>query len=54
LLGDTGIVNDVGILFTELIKDDGTKVLIPSNLIIGNKIYILPPKNQPQGNSTKS
>ena len=54
LLGDTGIVNDVGILFTELIKDDGIKVLIPSNLIIGNKIYILPPKNQPQGNSTKS
>jgi len=33
-------VNDIGILFTELIKDDGTKVLIPSNLIIGNKIYI--------------
>jgi len=54
LLGDTGIVNDVGILFTELIKDDGTKVLVPSNLIIGNKIYILPPKNQLQGNSTKS
>jgi small-conductance mechanosensitive channel len=54
ILGDTGIVNDIGILFTELIKDDGTKVLIPSNLIIGNKIYIMPPKNQSHGDSTKS
>lgn len=43
--GDTGTVDDVGILFTEITKDDGTKVLIPSNIIIGNKIY-LPPRPQ--------
>jgi small-conductance mechanosensitive channel len=47
LLGEDGIVNDVAILFTEVIKNDGSKVLIPNNSIIGNKIYILP-KNQPQ------
>jgi len=47
LLGEDGIVNDVAILFTEVIKSDGTKVLIPNNSIIGNKIYLLP-KQQPQ------
>ncbi|MFP3173540.1 MAG: mechanosensitive ion channel [Vulcanisaeta sp.] len=47
LLGEDGIVNDVAILFTEVIKGDGSKVLIPNNSIIGNKIYILP-KQQPQ------
>lgn len=46
LLGDTGVVTEVSILFTELLKDDGTRVLIPSNMIIGNKIYILPKKAQ--------
>ncbi len=49
VLGDTGIVKDIGILFTEIIKDDNSKVVIPSNLIINNKVYILtkpasPPK----------
>jgi small-conductance mechanosensitive channel len=48
LLGEDGIVNDVTILFTEVIKSDGTKVLIPNNSIIGNKIYLLP-KQQLQG-----
>ncbi|GAB6943993.1 mechanosensitive ion channel domain-containing protein [Vulcanisaeta sp. JCM 14467] len=47
LLGEDGIVNDVAILFTEVVKSDGSKVLIPNNAIIGNKIYILP-KQQPQ------
>ncbi len=46
LLGEDGIVNDVAILFTEVIKSDGTKVLIPNNSIIGNKIYLIP--KQPQ------
>ncbi|MGC8565230.1 MAG: mechanosensitive ion channel domain-containing protein [Thermoplasmata archaeon] len=46
LLGDTGVVVEIGILFTELLKDDGTRVLIPSNLIIGHQIYILPKKTQ--------
>ncbi|MEM0077598.1 MAG: mechanosensitive ion channel [Thermoplasmata archaeon] len=45
LLGDTGIVNDISILFTEIIKDDGTKVLIPNNMILNNKIYIIKSKN---------
>ena len=48
LLGEDGIVNDMAILFTEVIKSDGTKVLIPNNSIIGNKIYLLP-KQQLQG-----
>lgn len=42
LLGDTGIVKDISILFTEVVKDDGTRVLIPNNMILGNKIYVLP------------
>lgn len=42
ILGDTGLVIEVGILFTELKKDDGSKVVIPSNLIIANKVYVLP------------
>lgn len=50
VLGDTGTVEDVGILFTVIKKDDGTTVLVPSNLIIGNKIY-LPPKPQQQQKS---
>jgi small-conductance mechanosensitive channel len=52
LLGEEGIVNDVAILFTEVIKGDGTRVLIPNNSIIGNKIYILP-KQQPQQQQQK-
>ncbi|MEM0123861.1 MAG: mechanosensitive ion channel, partial [Conexivisphaerales archaeon] len=48
ILGDTGNVNDVGILFTEITKDDGTKVLIPSNIILSNKVY-LPPRPQKTG-----
>lgn len=47
LLGEDGIVNDVAILFTEVVKSDGSRVLIPNNSIIGNKIYILP-KQQSQ------
>jgi small-conductance mechanosensitive channel len=47
LLGEDGIVSDVAILFTEVIKGDGSRVLILNNSIIGNKIYILP-KQQPQ------
>ncbi len=50
LLGDTGIVTDISILFTELLKDDGTRVLIPNNMILGNKIYVLPKKPDSQQN----
>ncbi|MEM3508900.1 MAG: mechanosensitive ion channel [Nitrososphaerota archaeon] len=42
LAGEDGIVDDVATLFTIVIKADGTKVLIPNNSIIGNKIYLKP------------
>ncbi len=42
ILGDTGTVIELGILFTEVIKDDNTKVVIPNNLIMSNKVYIVP------------
>ncbi len=51
VLGDTGTVEDIGILFTKIIKDDSTQVIIPSNLILGNKVYIVPrpqPQNPPK------
>ncbi|MGC9071819.1 MAG: mechanosensitive ion channel domain-containing protein [Acidilobus sp.] len=41
ILGEDGIVEDVGALFTKVRKQDGTVVLIPSSSIIGNKIYLL-------------
>ncbi len=40
--GESGIVEDVSALFTRVIKDDGTIVLIPNNTIIGGKIYLKP------------
>ena len=53
LLGEEGIVEDVGILFTIVKKmDNTTTVLIPNNSILGNKIYILPPVQQ-QAQTTK-
>ncbi len=48
ILGEAGVVNDVALLFTEVVKDDGTKVLIPNNSILGNKIYLLPKPQQQQ------
>ncbi len=41
ILGEDGVVEDVGALFTKVRKQDGTIVLIPSSSIIGNKIYLL-------------
>jgi small-conductance mechanosensitive channel len=41
LLGEEGRVEDVAVLFTEVVRSDGTRVLIPNGSIIGNKIYIL-------------
>jgi len=43
--GEEGVVEDVTTLFTVIAKADGTKVLIPSNTIIGGKI-ILKPRQQ--------
>ena len=42
--GEDGVVNDVSTLFTKLVKDDGTEVLLPNNSVVGNKIIIHPPK----------
>lgn len=42
IVGEDGIVEDVSTLFTTILKNDGTKVLIPNNSIIGNKIYLKP------------
>lgn len=54
LIGEEGIVDDIGILFTEMKKmDNTTTVLIPNNMIIGNKIYVLPPTQQQQSENTK-
>ena len=41
ITGEQGTVEDITALFTHVRKDDGTLVLIPSNSIIGNKIYHL-------------
>ncbi len=46
LVGEDGVVEDVATLFTTVIKSDGTKVLIPNNAIIGNKIYLKPKAQQ--------
>ena len=39
---EEGIVDEVSTLFTNLIKDDGTRVLVPNNSVIGTKILIRP------------
>ena len=51
IAGEDGIVEDVSSLFTTVIKSDGTKVLIPNNAIIGNKIYLKPVVQQQQQKS---
>lgn len=40
LSGEEGVVEDVSTLFTVVVKNDGTKVLIPNNLILGSKIHL--------------
>ncbi|AAK42899.1 mechanosensitive ion channel family protein [Saccharolobus solfataricus] len=40
IVSEDGIVEDVSTLFTTILKADGTRVLIPNNMIIGNKIYL--------------
>ncbi|MGC8572509.1 MAG: mechanosensitive ion channel domain-containing protein [Caldisphaera sp.] len=41
ILGEDGIVEDIGAMFTKIRKQDNSIVLIPSSSIIGNKIYLL-------------
>jgi small-conductance mechanosensitive channel len=40
--GEEDVVEDVTTLFTIVVKADGTRVLIPSNAIIGGKIFLKP------------
>jgi small-conductance mechanosensitive channel len=40
LLGDEGDVEDVTTLFTYVRKDANTIVVVPSSLILGNKLYV--------------
>ncbi|MEM3946806.1 MAG: mechanosensitive ion channel [Metallosphaera sp.] len=55
ITGDEGIVEDVTTLFTYLTKSDNTVAIIPSNLVIGNKIYLYPKTLQnEQGKETNS
>lgn len=42
LSGEEGIVEDVSTLFTVIMKQDGVRVLIPNNMILGGKIYVKP------------
>ncbi len=39
---EDGTVDDLSTLFTTILKEDGTKVLVPNNLILGTKIFIKP------------
>jgi small-conductance mechanosensitive channel len=40
IVGEDGVVEDVATLFTIIVKEDGTRVLIPNNSVIGGKIYV--------------
>jgi small-conductance mechanosensitive channel len=42
---EDGIVDEVSTLFTTIIKEDGTKALVPNNSVVGTKIFIKPNKN---------
>ncbi|MEM2940235.1 MAG: mechanosensitive ion channel [Thermoproteota archaeon] len=40
IVGEDGVVENVATLFTIVVKEDGTRVLIPNNSVIGGKIYV--------------
>lgn len=42
LSAEDGIVEDVSTLFTTIARDDGTRVLLPNNSVVGTKIIIKP------------
>lgn len=46
VVGEEGVVEDVATLFTTIIKSDGTRALIPNNIVLSGKIYV---KQQKQG-----
>nr|WP_245534160.1 mechanosensitive ion channel domain-containing protein [Thermofilum pendens] len=39
--GEEGVVEDISTLFTVIRKSDGSLALIPNNMVIGSKIYVL-------------
>jgi len=41
IAGEAGSVEDITSLFIHIRKDDGTLVLIPNNMAIGSKIYVI-------------
>jgi len=52
---EDGTVDEVTTLFTIVVKDDGTKVLIPNNSVVGTKISIKPdvkPEAKPEAKAT--
>lgn len=42
LSSEDGTVDDISTLFTTIIKDDGKRVLLPNNSVVGTKIVIHP------------
>jgi small-conductance mechanosensitive channel len=51
VVGEEGTVEEVSTLFTYISKPDGTRVLVPNNSILGNKIYLLPKQGQQEKKS---
>ncbi|MDV3277924.1 MAG: mechanosensitive ion channel family protein [Nitrososphaerales archaeon] len=43
---EEGTVEEVSTLFTTIIKEDGTRVLVPNNSVVGTKISIKPDKKE--------
>ncbi|MEZ0289685.1 MAG: mechanosensitive ion channel domain-containing protein [Sulfolobales archaeon] len=41
IAGDTGVIEDISALFIKIRRDDGTLALIPNNMAIGSKIYVI-------------
>ncbi|MEM1927514.1 MAG: mechanosensitive ion channel [Acidilobaceae archaeon] len=44
VVGEEGHVDEIGIVYTRMTKDDKTVVLIPNASIVGSKVYILTEK----------
>lgn len=50
--GETGVVEDISMMFTRVRKDDGTIALIPNNSIVGGKVYLHPKSKEGAEEST--
>ena len=49
---EEGTVHEVSTLFTTIVKDDGTRVLVPNNTVVGTKISIKPEKLSDSGHAS--